>query len=386
MSKPLTVEELGRNLMAPPIGLKEGPIPVLVVAALLARAQEVGVYEEGTFVGYLSSDVIDRLVKNPARFSIRNFALRGARAKVVAELARVLQVEQRDRPQQRASTIIGVVSPLLRAMRNLPPYALRTRTLSASTLGLRSALLSAREPDQLLFAALPTALGFAPIAANKKTEPGVVEAYAEALEASVQELEGAYPTLLNTFEASLAQHFGAPGDSVRDDLRVRAERLNGQLIDPTLRAVATALSTRDTSREAWLEQLGMVVSRTSPTSWTDDDRANALQALTHCGLAFRRVESLHFTQTQLAGAFDAVRVAVTLPDGTDSATVVWADQHMRDELAELLNDAIAMSTARLGSKGPEMLLSSLARAVLIDEKTDQADTNQGNVDREATNG
>jgi hypothetical protein len=358
-----------------------------VVAALLARADEVGLYEDGTFIGDLNSDVVDRLVRNPERFTFRNYALRGPRAEIVSRLASVLGVQNRERSDQRVSTVIGIISPLLRTIRKLPPYSLRTRTLSAATLEFRSALLNAREPDQLLFTTLPAALNLEPLSTEEQTFPELVDAYATALQTALSELEGAYPALLDSLEVSLAQHFGAPPDSVREDLRVRAERLSHQVIDPSLKALANALSSKDAGREAWLEQLGMVIARTAPSSWTDDDRASALQALTQYGLSFRRVESLHFTQAQIAGGpFDAVRVAVTLPDGTDHATVVWIDQHVEAELAELLNDAVALSTARLGSKGPEMLLGELAQALLIKQGTRMAHTIVDDMDREAAHG
>ena len=67
-------------------------------------------YEDGTFVGYLSSDVVDRLIRVPERFVIRNYALRGPRAKVVTELAKLLGIEQRERPDHRVATVIGVAS------------------------------------------------------------------------------------------------------------------------------------------------------------------------------------------------------------------------------------------------------------------------------------
>jgi hypothetical protein len=387
-SSPLTLDELYAQVAAPPIGLKDGPIPVLVVASLLARTDDIGVYEDGTFVASLGRDVVDRLVKNPDRFSVRSYALRGPRAKVVATLAESLEIELRERSGQRAGTIIGLVAPLLRTVRQLPPYSLRTRSLRSSTLEVRSALLSAREPDQLLFDALPRALGLEPISGTDETLPELAQGMAVALKAALRELEGAYPALLDTVEASLAKHLGAPPDSVRDDLRVRAERLSDQVIDPTLRAFANALSNRDADREAWLEQLGMVVARTAPSSWTDDDRASALQALAHYGLSFRRVESLHFTQTQLGGEpFDAVRIAVTLQDGTDHATVVWADQNAHEDLTGLLTETLALSTTRLGSKGPEMLLAELAQAVLIKEKSRQAqNTPADDSGRKAVNG
>ena len=128
--------------------------------------------------------------------------------------------------------------------------------------------------------------------------PSRANEYGEKLGESLGELERVYPSLLDSIEEHLAERLNAARASVRDDLRVRAERLAGQIIDPQLKAFANALQNRDTSREAWLEQIGMVIARTAPSSWTDDDRISGLQVLAQLSLSFRRVESLHFSQTR----------------------------------------------------------------------------------------
>ena len=365
----LAISDLHGQLAAPPFGLKRGPVPVLVLAALLARADEIGLYEEGTFVPSLALDVGERLIKNPDRFTVRNYALRGPRSAVLLALADALKVELRHRSDRRVSTAIGVVGPLLRTVRQLPPYALRTRKLSEPTVAVRSALLSAREPDELLFADLPEAVGLEPISATNDTSVKAAKQFATKLLSALRELDLAYSSLLDELEVSLAEQLGTPVASVHGDLRVRAGRLTDQILDPGLKAFANALANREADRDAWLEQIGMVLARTAPSSWTDDDRASALQTLVHQGLSFRRVENLHFSQSQIAGeAFNAVRVSVTLSDGRDMSRVVWADETARSELEELLEETLRMSAARLGSRGPEMLLAELAQRTLLTDR------------------
>ena len=67
------VDELYTRLKAPPIGLKDGPIPVLLAALLLHRADDVAVYQDGTYQPELSADLLERLVKTPQRFAVKAF-------------------------------------------------------------------------------------------------------------------------------------------------------------------------------------------------------------------------------------------------------------------------------------------------------------------------
>jgi hypothetical protein len=340
-------------------------MPILVVAALLARADDIGVYEDGTFVPVLGSDTVERLVRNPDRFAVRNYALRGPRAAFLGAVAEELSVGVSGRSRSRVGTAIALVTPLLRRVRNLPPYALKTRTVSDEAAALRSAVLRAREPDELLFAELPIALGLPAISASAATSPAGVKAFCDGLSRALHDLESAYGRLLDDLEAAVSAELGAPVGSVQHDLRVRAERLLGQVIDPALKAFTNALANRNEARAGWLEQLGMVLARTAPPSWSDDDRVSALQSLSHLALSFRRVESLHFSQAKIGNeSFNAVRVAITMTDGVDISRVVWADESARPVLKQLTDETLALARKRLGARGPEMLLAELAAKTL----------------------
>ncbi len=73
-----------------PFGIKDGPLPVIVVAALLAREDEAALYERGSFVPALTPSHAERLLRSPRGFEVRRCRLAGARVDAVAEVARTL--------------------------------------------------------------------------------------------------------------------------------------------------------------------------------------------------------------------------------------------------------------------------------------------------------
>ena len=86
----LTLDQVYEKLMAPPIGLKEGPIPVLLTALLLQRIDDVAVYQEGTYQPSLTADLLERLVKSPDRFAVKRFKLTGNRLQFLEAVARAI--------------------------------------------------------------------------------------------------------------------------------------------------------------------------------------------------------------------------------------------------------------------------------------------------------
>ena len=365
----VAVVDIHERLMAPPFGLKDGPIPVLVAAALLARSDDVALYEEGTFVTRLTAEVTERLARNPDRFTIKGYATRAARGQVLGTVSQALQLATRTVAGARVGSVISVASPLLSRVRNLPEYAKRTKEIAVAARTVRDALFAAREPDELLFSALPSALGFTPFAPGAAWAQEAATDYGIALAAAMAGLEDIYPSLLNFIERSMANALGSRLEVVRVDLRVRAARLLGQIVEPQLRSLALALSDDVLDRDEWVSHVAMLVASKPPASWEDHDKARFEQKCRQLGDAFRRVESLHFSQASILDAgFDATRVTLTLPDGTDAARVVWIDESDRPTVTSLLNEALIRVTQALGDRGAEMLLAMLARQVLLPEE------------------
>ena len=67
--------------------------------------------------------------------------------------------------------LLTVVTPIIRAIAQLPKYTSVTQELSDNAKNLRKTVLSAREPDELLFKQLPEAFGFPAFGALTTTNP-----------------------------------------------------------------------------------------------------------------------------------------------------------------------------------------------------------------------
>jgi hypothetical protein len=308
------------------------------------------------------------LAKNPDRFAFKSYATRGQRGQVVAALAQALGVTPRASSKGRVSSVVAVVSPLLARARSLTPYAQRTKRASPVALAVRTALFDAREPDALLFDALPTALGYEPVPARGALPAGATQSYPDALAAAISELESLHGAQLDHIEGAVAGSLGARTASVRSDARVRAERLAGQIVEPQLRSFVLALGDEHLDREEWLEYVGMVVANKPVASWLDDDRVRFDQRLDQLGQAFRRVEALHFAQSPIEeDGFRAVRLTLTRTDGTDNSRVVWVDESAQAAVDAVLDAAASRIATVLGEHGQEMLLATLAERVLIPE-------------------
>ena len=90
----LSVVDLIDALKLPPFGLKDGPIPILVVLYLLVGADELvvlyllvgadelAVYQEGAFVPFLAEPELELMAKRPELFSVKRFAPVGIRGKI----------------------------------------------------------------------------------------------------------------------------------------------------------------------------------------------------------------------------------------------------------------------------------------------------------------
>ena len=132
-SRRINLSEVYTALLSPPYGMKEGAIPVLVTAALLAASDAVAIYEHGTFKPLLTPELSERMVRNPSHFDIKHFANTiGARRQVVDALAGQFEL----RPgfhKHRVSNVLTVVGHLVSRISRLDNYTRQTNNLSPAT-------------------------------------------------------------------------------------------------------------------------------------------------------------------------------------------------------------------------------------------------------------
>lgn len=372
----LPLDQIYAKLMAPPIGLKEGAIPVLLTALLLHRVDDVAIYQEGTYQPAITADLLERLVKSPDRFAVKHFEITDERTQALDAITKAVeQVSNRTRMAgrpvvgSRNATLLGVTGPLLTTVRNLPHYTLRTTALTETARSVRDAILNAREPDELIFAQLPAACGTSPATTKGHDQRALMSLFGDRLKGALRELTGAYDALLARCRQAIAVGFGLSKDdlpALRAGLKHHAEPLAATLLEPRLRSFVLLAAHDDLDDDAWLEAIANNVAGRPAAGWRDDDVARFDVELRVITGAFRRYQALHFETIakDTAAGFEPHRVTITAPGGNEYNDVVWVDQAIKPQLQDAVDSAIAVAEKLLGPRGNEALMALLAGAVV----------------------
>ncbi len=349
-------------LLSPPIGMRTGVIPVFVTVGLLAYSDEVAIYEHGTFRPLLTTDLSERMVRNPKHFDIKHFAnTSGARRQVIEALAGRLEVRPRFR-KHRVSNVLAVVGELVSQVRQLDNYTRRTRNLSDAAIALRETLAAAVEPDELLFAALPKALGYRPVPAATKTY-GKASEYADAVGDALAELTSSYQCLADEL---LDELFSVSGETTRLAVAEQAAVLPSEALDPAVRAFVLALANDGIDSDIdWIQTIATVVAKKAPAEWTDADRARFCTELSYQMASFQRLVALH-ADRRAAGVADALRVTVTRADGTEYVRLVNIDRDARVAYASALDEVLVTFIDLTGTpvRAQQALLALLGERLL----------------------
>jgi len=346
----LNVAELFRALTEPPFGVRMGPLPVLLTGFLLAHEDDVAVYEHATYQPDLSPEFLERLAKNPVNFEIRSFSLRqGARMALIEKARRDFGLPIRSKG--RNSTLVSVVKPILNTFRVTPDYARHTQRLSNQAKNIRQALVDAREPDQLLFQALPQALGFDPFGVKEiEQDP---KAFVVTLKNGLKELQEAFPSMLIRLRGTMARLLWVREDAVRSTLRDRASRLIDRATGG-LSSFLIASADPMNSDEDWLQRLATGLIGKAPKTWRDEDEAYFETRIRDCIGAMCRLEFLYGPEIE---GLSTYRVCLTLSDGTER--VLISSSESTERLNELAVKVVEDATRAAGPGGPAALVKHL---------------------------
>ncbi len=352
--------DMWRTLQAPPIGLKDGPIPILLIVALILRQYDVALYEHGTLVLALDDAVAERFAKNPGHFAVKNTAATSrARKQVVEKLAQRLGYAS----YVGAPTFLGVARRLFAQMRRLEPYTMGTASVSDAAKGMRKAFRLASEPDRLIFEELPMVFGLEPIPVVRKVRAADIDEYVEALVLAIEELEDAYPSLLRGLEDELARALAEPREILRKSFSGHASSLAGSVLELKLKSFVNAACRDELEHREWVENIAMIVADApAPKSWNDETVGRFRLGATELGGAFRRVSALISERKALDNEqIDVVPVVVTRLDGREGRMVLWATTDEKREAEPGIAALLQQMAEVFGGteKAREVLLASL---------------------------
>lgn len=329
------VEDLYNHLMQPPLGVRKGPLPILLCAVTLHYRTEIALYENGSFVADLSIPVFERLLKAPQQFEIKRFRLAGIRTEMFSKFLEML-----NQPiENKNLDLLTIVAPLMRFIAQLPNYTQKTQDLSNAAKNLREVVNKASEPDELLFKQLPESLGFSAFTTEFKDSTALAKFF-NTLQDALSELGTAYDKLLNALEQMLAEAFSLDetGKNLRSELATRAEPLLEVVIETQLKGFLIHLYSEGHDFKGWIESIGTFLAKKPPASWLDTDKAQFEVNLSQLVRKFRHFEAVSYDKLQHdESAAETIRIGITTPNEHEQERVVTLSD---EEYAEKIEKAI----------------------------------------------
>lgn len=330
--------------LSPPFGVRQGVMPVLMAAFILAHKGNVAVYKDGVFIPHVSDADIDEYIQDAKRFSMRWILIDEEKATILSGISEILaEVGAASGARDPLEAARGLVALVF----GLPAWSQRTLSLSVEARAVRDTLLKAHDPHKVLFVDLAAVL---------ESKGGA--SYVDALREPIKEIAGAYDALLRRIETSMYEALDAPADKF-DRLQARAEALAGVTGDLRQDAFAARLAKHNGSRES-VEGILSLAANKPPRDWNDRDIDAAMLEIAQASLRFRQAEAFVSVRGRkpTSEAF-----AVVIGAGSDTRIVSRSfsipDRHRAavENMADLL--AHQLQSEGLGT---DVLLAILAKA------------------------
>lgn len=329
---------------APPFGVRNGVVPVLFTAFLLAHKGNVAVYKDGIFIPRMTDADIDEYLQDEKRFSMRWIVIDAEKTSILSGISEILaQVGAASGARDPLEAARGLVALVV----GLPAWSQRTHRISPEARLVRDTLLKAHDPHKVLFIDLAAIL----------ESPGGAS-YVNALRGPIVEISGAYDALLKDIETSMLAALDAPTERL-DRLQARAFAVEGVTGDLRQDAFAARLSKHDGTKES-MEGILSLAANKPPRDWNDRDIDAAQLELAQAALRFRQAEAFVSVKGRkpTSEAF-----AVVMGAGAETITVSRAfslsDRHR--EAVEVMADKLALDL-KSGGMDTNVLLAVLARA------------------------
>ena len=343
------LDEIYRVLASPPIGMKRGVIPIFVIAGLLAKKDEIALFEIGTFKPRFDVETSELLLKNPETFSIKHFGnTKGGRKQAIDALQREFGIDNEGLTKARVSNVLTVITHIMKELSKLKPFTFNTADLTPNTLAVRQSLVDATDPDLLLFEDLPTALGLKKLAHD--TEYQDFERFVTQITDSIRELQECYGKLLIQLQKIVAASYG--GGFEYDAIAKLLSSVSTEIGKSNLLTILGIFKDSKDENES-IEKIATVVVGKAIQEWTDTDIGLFKKEFEEIGPSLRRIEELHRWQKKSESDSPSASVVITHSDGRTETFFIDLDD------TKIVNSSHE-------DNAPEELLKPIIRRVLAE--------------------
>ncbi|MBJ8348845.1 hypothetical protein [Antrihabitans sp. YC2-6] len=392
----VTAEHLLTIMMSPPFGLREGTASLLLTAMLVVEAPNLAIYEHGTFVSRITAPVIERLVRNPRNYSVKSIGItrRGVRWQFIRALHRVLDERGMGEPPSQVTLLSAVqrIAALYRGAHSR--YVEKTRTFAASAqdadsvrrdaVAVRDVVVNAREPDVLLFDALPAAFGLPPLeAGNSQLPQSVIDELVGRFIDALVVITSANDTLSRrVFDCAAAAvvPLASNGQKVSDKAELRSMESIAEslaMIDAVPQSVRSFIQACLMNPSNPVElglQIATSVTGYSPLDWDDNAVHRYLAEIEETARAFRRIADLARAKASYAmgdQSFSAFAVTLTSADGVTTDRTVTLSSEQQRSVSVVVHNAIE-ALSELAGDPVQLLLAGIAARELGSDQASES--------------
>ena len=238
----------------------------------------------------------------------------------------------------------------------------------------------------MLFEQIPQIIGVAPIYPETKLTASDASSLALSIAEFFRELKSAYPRLLEAIRKSIAEATSTNGElvSMRKQLQGQATNLEGRVLDKSLHSFVVAIQREELSNQEWLENLAMVTLDGTPArSWNDEDINLFSVKIYEMGGALKRLQALLYDRlSKNETPFEAIRITMTHPDGSEVVDVVSITEQEKVQISNVMGSVTEQLESMFGSSsaGKSALLAWLTSEETVNDNTA---TDKGKVKKNA---
>ena len=302
VQEPIAISNIMETLRTPPFGIKDGVLPLLVIAYYLSNKSELALFENAHFSPFLTFEIAERILKKPNEFSLQRFNKNSSHVGMLKAYQEVLSDEDLDEnSNDKLSdeiTLISAARALAKFMMHLSEYAKSTLRMSKSSSEVREAFFASKSPYKLMFIEIPEKLGFKPFSLRNVNESERLQ-FADKLSSTVSELRSVHHMLINRdIKQEICDAFGEPHDISIEELKSRLNSnryrdLQNYTIDTQgLKAFIGRVTDEHGDGYFWIENIANFLARKPTEKWTDDDWETAKFRLTELVAKIRDIEKL----------------------------------------------------------------------------------------------
>ena len=278
---PKSFESFFQGLQLPPIGLRAGLIPIFLAASFKAFPTAMALSHQGEYVEDILPTVIESICKAPNEYSLSVPHLDETRLEYLREIQRMFA--KVDYEVDETDLIRWCFDAIAAWKSQLPPAALTTNRISATTLAFRNAISRTNDPMRTLLDRLPKVL---------ETPLDDAKLLLEKINHSREELEGVIHFYISHAADSLRRAVGmrSPNDetTARDVGRQWSEcfsdEVTSQLSDGVAKGFLSRLKMPYDSDEQLLNSLAALLIGKQLSRWDDSTTAifdRELHSLVH---------------------------------------------------------------------------------------------------------